>query len=83
MSEPHSIEGERAGEGTAARAKMDHVPAPDLPARLHRALLACYQPHVRLPHHGMAENQFHPLAVRLLAVLEGAWERDLLARARR
>lgn len=50
---------------------------------LHRALLACYQPHVRLPHHGMAENQFHPLAVRLLGVLEGAWERDLLARARR
>ena len=50
---------------------------------LHRALLACYQPHVRLPHHGMAENQFHPLAVRLLRVLEGAWERDLLARARR
>jgi hypothetical protein len=50
---------------------------------LHRALLACYQPHVRLPHHGMAENQFHPLAVRLLSVLEGAWERDLLARARR
>ncbi len=50
---------------------------------LHRALLACYQMHVRLPHHGMAENQFHPLAVRLMAVLEGAWERDLLARARR
>jgi hypothetical protein len=50
---------------------------------LHRALLACYQPHVRLPHHGMAENQFHPFAVQLLAVLEGAWERDLLARARR
>ena len=50
---------------------------------LHRGLLACYQMHVRLPHHGMAENQFHPLAVRLLAVLEGAWERDLLARARR
>jgi hypothetical protein len=50
---------------------------------LHRALLACYQMHVRLPHHGMSENQFHPLAVRLMSVLEGAWERDLLARARR
>jgi hypothetical protein len=50
---------------------------------LHRALLACYQPHVRLPHHGMAVNQFHPLAVRLLAALERPWERDLLARARR
>jgi hypothetical protein len=50
---------------------------------LHRALLACYQPHVRLPHHGMAENQFHPFAVRLLRVLEQPWERDLLARARR
>jgi pyrroloquinoline quinone (PQQ) biosynthesis protein C len=50
---------------------------------LHRALLACYQMHVRLPHHGMAENQFHPVAARLMAVLEGAWERDLLARARR
>jgi len=49
----------------------------------HRALLACYQPHVRLPHHGMSENQFHPFAMRLLHVLEGAWERDLLARARR
>ncbi|GJG86988.1 hypothetical protein tb265_21690 [Gemmatimonadetes bacterium T265] len=49
----------------------------------HRALLACYQPHVRLPHHGTSENQFHPFAVRLLRVLEGAWERDLLARARR
>lgn len=50
---------------------------------LHRTLLACYQPHVRLPHHGMAANQFHPLAVRLLAALERPWERDLLARARR
>lgn len=50
---------------------------------LHRALLACYQPHVRLPHHGMSENQFHPFAMRLLRVLEGAWERDLLARGRR
>ncbi len=50
---------------------------------VHRALLAHYQMHVRLPHHGMAENQFHPLAVRLLAVLERPWERDLLARADR
>jgi pyrroloquinoline quinone (PQQ) biosynthesis protein C len=51
--------------------------------QLHRGLLACYQMHVRLPHHGMAENQFHPVAMRLMSVLEGAWERDLLARARR
>ena len=50
---------------------------------LHRALLACYQPHVRLPHHGMSENQFHPFTMQLLRVLESAWERDLLARARR
>ena len=50
---------------------------------LHRALLACYQPHVRLPQHGMSENQFHPFTMQLLRVLEGAWERDLLARARR
>jgi hypothetical protein len=50
---------------------------------LHRGLLACYQMHVRLPHHGMSENQFHPTAARLMAVLEGAWERDVLARARR
>ena len=45
MSDPHSIEGDRTGEGTAARAKIGDVPAPDLPtadlpARLHRALLA-------------------------------------------
>lgn len=59
--------------------RVDHAARDEL----HRALLACYQPHVRLPHHGMAENQFHPTAVRLTAVLEGAWERDLLARARR
>jgi pyrroloquinoline quinone (PQQ) biosynthesis protein C len=31
----------------------------------------------------MSENQLHPFALRLLQVLEGAWERDLLARARR
>ena len=49
----------------------------------HRALLAVYQQHVRLPHLGTAANQFHPLACRLMAILEGAWERDMLARARR
>ena len=58
---------------------VDHAARDDL----HRALLACYQPHVRLPHHGMSENQFHPFTMQLLRVLEGAWERDLLARARR
>ena len=63
----------------AADAWVDHAARDEL----HRALLACYQQHVRLPHHGTAVNQYHPLAVRLMGVLEGAWERDLLARARR
>ena len=35
MSGPHSIEGDRTGEGTTARVNDD-----DLPARLHHALLA-------------------------------------------
>jgi hypothetical protein len=48
-----------------------------------RALLTIYQQHMRLPHHGMAENQFHPLACELLRTLEQPWERDILARARR
>ncbi len=48
-----------------------------------RALLAIYQTHMRLPHHGMAVNQFHPLTCRLMRILEGAWERDMLTRARR
>ena len=60
-------------------AHVDHAARHEL----HRALLACYQTHVRLPHLGTATNQLHPLTCRLLAVLEGAWERDLLARARR
>lgn len=46
----------------------------------HRALLAIYQQHTRLPHQGVA-NQFHPLACRLLRLLEEPWERDTLARA--
>lgn len=49
----------------------------------HRALLAVYQQHVQLPSPGVATNQFHPLSCRLMAILEGAWERDMLARARR
>jgi len=48
----------------------------------HRALLAVYQQHMRLPHQGMAVNQFHPLPCRVMAILERAWERDMLARAR-
>ena len=48
----------------------------------HRALLAIYQQHMRLPHLGMAENQFHPLACTLMSLLEAPWERDMLARAR-
>ncbi len=63
----------------ASDARVDHAARHEL----HRALLACYQTHVRLPHEGTATNQFHPLTCRVLAVLEGAWERDLLARARR
>ena len=60
-------------------AQVDHAARHEL----HRALLACYQTHVRLPHLGTAANQLHPLTCRLMAVLERAWERDLLARARR
>lgn len=63
----------------AVDAGIDHAARTEL----HRALLACYQQHVRLPHLGTATNQLHPLACRLLHVLEQAWERDLLARARR
>ena len=48
----------------------------------HRALLALYQQHMRLPNHGLAVNQFHPLSCRLTGILESAWERDTLARAR-
>jgi hypothetical protein len=48
----------------------------------HRALVALYQQHMRLPHHGMAVNQFHPLACELMRALEAPWERDMLARAR-
>ena len=43
MSEPHSMEGDRTGEGTAARGLDVRVPDQsdlDAPARLHRALLA-------------------------------------------
>ena len=36
-------------------------------ARHHRALLAIYQQHKRLPHPGMATNQFHPRPCRLMA----------------
>ncbi|HET7456163.1 MAG TPA: iron-containing redox enzyme family protein [Gemmatimonadaceae bacterium] len=48
----------------------------------HRALLAIYQQHMRLPQHGMATNQFHPLPCRLMSLLEAPWERDMIARAR-
>ena len=52
-------------------------------AELHRSLLAVYQQHVRLPTDGATSNQFHPLACRLMRVLETPWERDILRRARR
>lgn len=48
-----------------------------------RALLTLYQQHLRLPTEAITENQFHPLACRLMRILEQPWERDLLARARR
>ena len=71
-----------AGEAVAAARQgsraIDHA-ARDC---LHRALLGVYQQHMRLPQHGMAVNQFHPLPCRVMAVLEGSWERDMLRRAR-
>ena len=48
----------------------------------HRALLVIYQQHMRLPNQGMAVNQFHPLPCRVMSILERAWERDMLNRAR-
>lgn len=47
-----------------------------------RALLTVYQQHMRLPQYGMALNQFHALPCRVMAILERAWERDMLERAR-
>ncbi|MEO5589430.1 MAG: iron-containing redox enzyme family protein [Gemmatimonadaceae bacterium] len=47
---------------------------------LHRALLVLYQQHVRLPVESSLNNQFHPLACRLLSDLERPWEADLLRR---
>jgi hypothetical protein len=49
---------------------------------LHRALLAVYQQHVRLPVDSRLENQFHPFAVRMMHELEQPWERDTLRRTR-
>ena len=50
---------------------------------LHRALTVLYQQHVRLPVDSSLENQFHPLAVRLMYELERPWEDDMLRRVRR
>jgi hypothetical protein len=47
---------------------------------LHRALLALYQQHVRLPVESSLENQFHPFAVRMMLELERPWEKDMLRR---
>ena len=47
---------------------------------LHRALLAVYQQHVRLPVDSLLDNQFHPFAVRMLREMELPWERDMLRR---
>lgn len=49
---------------------------------LHRALLALYQQHVRLPIDSALVNQFHPLPCRLIHELEAPWEKDMLRRVR-
>ena len=49
---------------------------------LHRALLAIYQQHVRLPADSSLNNQFHPFAARMMYELERPWERDMLRRVR-
>lgn len=48
---------------------------------MHRALLLLYQQHMRLPHEGMSEYQFHPLPSRLMHELQTPWEHDMLRRA--
>lgn len=50
-------------------------------AQTHRALLALYQQHMRLPTESHLNHQFHPLPSRLLSELERPWERDMLRRA--
>ncbi len=49
-------------------------------ADMHRALLVLYQQHVRIPAGSNRDNQFHPLACRLMYELERPWERDMLRR---
>lgn len=49
--------------------------------QVHRALLALYQQHVRLPTDSSLDNQFHPFACRIMRELELPWERDMLRRA--
>ena len=49
-------------------------------AEMHRALLALYQQHLRIPIDSALANQFHPLACRLMRELELPWERDMLRR---
>ncbi len=49
-------------------------------AETHRALLALYQQHVRIPIDSALANQFHPFACRLMRELELPWERDMLRR---
>lgn len=48
---------------------------------VHRALLAVYEQHVRLPVESSLDNQFHPFACRVMRELELPWERDMLRRA--
>lgn len=52
-------------------------------AEMHRALLAVYQQHVRLPVDSASSNQFHPLASALMRILEEPWEGDMLRRTHR
>lgn len=55
---------------------IDH----DARAEMHRALLALYQQHVRIPTDSSLSNQFHPFACRLMRELELPWERDMIRR---
>ncbi|MDP9202713.1 MAG: iron-containing redox enzyme family protein [Gemmatimonadota bacterium] len=56
----------------------------DHPARtdLHRALLVLYKQHLQVPTTSQQAYQFHPFACRVMRELEGAWESDIVRRAR-
>ncbi|HXG70127.1 MAG TPA: iron-containing redox enzyme family protein [Gemmatimonadaceae bacterium] len=58
---------------------IDHAARTDL----HRALLVLYKQHVQLPDADQHTYQFHPFACRMMRVLEGPWESDVLRRVRK